>query len=113
MESRKNLLASKICGRLERKAGFSKKFQDYLPLLMPEIQHYISRELPRSLGREAKIADYDLQLQFSNLSRQQDHILSTQEPLETLQYTEEKFSRASVGLDTSVSIPNKIKTDLF
>ena len=62
---------------------------------------------------EAKIADDDLQLQFSNLSRQQDHILSTQEPLETVQFTEEKFSRALVGLGTSVSIPNKIKTDLF
>ena len=113
LESRKNLIASKTCGRLERKAGFSRKFKDYLPLLTPEIQSYINREPSRSLRRESKVADYDLQLQFSNLSRQQDHILSIQEPLETVQYTEEKFSRASVGLDTSVSIPNKIKTDLF
>ena len=110
LESRKNLIASKTCGRLERKAGFSRKFKDYLPLLTPEIQSYLNREPSRSLRRESKVADYDLQLQFSNLSR---HILSIQEPLETVQYTEEKLSRASVGLDNSVSIPNRIKTDLF
>ena len=113
LESRKNLIASKTCGRLERKAGFSRKLKDYLPLLTPEIQSYLNREPSRSLRRESKVADYDLQLQFCNLSRQPDHILTTQKPLETDQYTEEKLSRASVGLDASVGIPNRIKTDLF
>ena len=114
LESRRNLLASKISGRLERKAGFSRKFQDYLPLLTPEIQHYISRELQKSLERETKDADKDyLQTHSSKPSRQGDHILSIQKPLETAQYTEEKLSSASVGSETSVNIPDKIKTDLF
>ena len=114
LESRRNLLASKTSGRLERKAGFSRKFEDYLPLLTPEIQHYINRKLQKSLEGETKVADQDyLQTHSSKPSRQRDHILSIQMPLETAQYTEEKLSSTSVGSVTSVNIPDKIKTNLF
>ena len=114
LESRRNLLASKTSGRLEREAGFSRKFEDYLPLISPEIQHYISRRLQKSLEGKTKVADQDyLQTHSSKPSRQRDHILSIQKPLETAQYTEEKLSSASVGSETSVNIPDKIKTDLF
>ena len=112
LESRRNLLASKTSGRLEREAGFSRKFEDYLPLLSPEIQHYISRRLQKSLEGKTKVADQDLQTHTCKPSRQ-DHILSIQMPLETTQDTEEKLSSTSVGSITSVNIPDKIKTNLF
>ena len=79
LESRRNLLASKTSGRLEREAGFSRKFEDYLPLISPEIQHYISKRLQKSLKGKTKVADQDLQTHTCKPSKQ-DHILSIQIP---------------------------------